>query len=120
VRAELDEDVPVSLAGRLGELGVDAETVYGEGLSGRSDPEVLSAASAEGRVVFTLDRGFGNIRAYPPGSHGGVVVFRLDDQSARAVTAAVEGLVLRHDLADLAGAVTVVHRGLLRIRRDGA
>jgi hypothetical protein len=56
VRVELDEDMPVSPAGRLGKLGVDAETVYGEGLAGRSDPEVLAAASAEGRMVFTLDR----------------------------------------------------------------
>jgi predicted nuclease of predicted toxin-antitoxin system len=93
--------------------------VFAEGLSGRSDPEVLAAATGEQRIVFTLDRGFGNIRAYPPGSHGGVVVFRLDVQPARAVATAVEDLVTHHDLADLAGAVTVVHRGLLRIRRDG-
>jgi hypothetical protein len=54
-----------------------------------------------------------NIRAYPPGSHTGIVIFRLDVQSARAVIAAVEDLVTHHDLADLAGVVAVAHRGLL-------
>ncbi|WP_368861807.1 DUF5615 family PIN-like protein [Frankia gtarii] len=58
-----------------------------EGLTGRCDPEVLAAAVEENRMVFTLGRGFGNIRTYPPGSHSGIVVFRLDDQSAHAVIA---------------------------------
>ncbi len=119
MKVKLDEAIPVSLAERLAKHGIDADTVFAERLSGGSDPEVRAVASAEQRIVFTLDRGFGNIRAYPPGSHGGIVVFRLDVQSARAVAAAVEDLVAQHDLADLVGAVTVVHRDLLRIRRDG-
>ncbi|WP_322753077.1 DUF5615 family PIN-like protein [Frankia sp. Cas3] len=118
MKVKLDEGLPVSLAERLGKHGVDADTVFAEHLSGSSDPEVLAAAVAESRIVFTLDRGFGNIRAYPPGSHCGIVVFRLDDQSARAVMAAVDDLVTHHDLADLVGAVTVAQRGLLRIRRQ--
>jgi predicted nuclease of predicted toxin-antitoxin system len=101
---------------RLGKFGIDADTVFDEQLAGRPDAEVLSVASGDGRIVFTLDRGFGNIRAYPPGSHRGIVVFRLDDQSARSAISAVENLVAHHDLADLVSAVTVVHRGLLRIR----
>ncbi|WP_131768698.1 DUF5615 family PIN-like protein [Candidatus Protofrankia californiensis] len=117
MRVKLDEGLPVSLAERLAKHGIDADTVFAEGLAGRSDPEILAAAVEEKRMVFTLDRGFGNIRTYPPGSHSGIVVFRLDDQSARAVIAAVEDLVIHHELADLAGAVTVAHRGLLRIRR---
>ncbi|WP_131747648.1 DUF5615 family PIN-like protein [Frankia sp. Cppng1_Ct_nod] len=120
MKVKLDEGLPVSLAGRLTALGVDADTVFDEKLAGCTDPEVLAAAGREGRIFFTLDRGFGNIQSYPPGSHGGIVVFRLDEQSARAVVVAVENLVTRHDLADLAGTVTVVHRGLLRIRRADA
>lgn len=93
--------------------------MFDEKLAGCSDAEVLSAADGEGRIVFTLDRGFGNIQSYPPGSHSGIVVFRLDEQSARAVVA-VDNLVTHHDLDDLVGTVTVVHCGLLRIRRaDG-
>ncbi len=117
MRVKLDEGLPVSLAERLAKYGIDADTVFAEGPAGRSDPDVLTAAVAENRIAFTLDRGFGNIRTYLPGSHSGIVVFRLDNQSARAVIAAVEDLITRHDLSDLVGAVTVAHRGLLRIRR---
>jgi predicted nuclease of predicted toxin-antitoxin system len=117
VKIKLDEGLPASLAERLAKHGIDADTVFAENLAGHTDPEVLAAAVAEQRIVFTLDRGFGNIRAYPPGSHSGIVVFRLDDQSARAAIAAVEDLITHLDLSDLAGAVTVAHRGLLRIRR---
>lgn len=116
-KVKLDEHLPCSLAAALIARGIDADTVADEGLSGATDPEVLAAAGGEGRIVLTLDRGFGDIRAYPPGTHTGIVVFRTDDQSAPAVTAAVLQLVEGHGFADLAGAITVVQGGLLRIRR---
>ncbi len=122
MKVKIDEDLPRSLAERLGKLGIDADTVFDEQLAGAAlTPRCCPwrVAMGDGRIVFTLDRGFGNIRAYPPGSHRGIVIFRLDDQSARAAISAVENLVAYHDLADLADAVTVVHRGLLRIRREG-
>lgn len=34
-------------------------------------------------MLITLDRGMGDIRAYPPGSHAGIVVLRLADNPAR-------------------------------------
>ena len=37
------------------------------------DPTVLAAATAENRLRITLDRGFGDVRAYPPRSHSGIV-----------------------------------------------
>jgi hypothetical protein len=43
-------------------------------------------------VLITLDRGMGDIRAYPPGSHAGIVVLRLTDQSAPAVDDAITEL----------------------------
>lgn len=117
MRVELDEHLPRSLVVRLHEYGVGADTVVDDGLTGRSDMDVFQASTAEGRMVCTLDRGFGDIRAHPPGPHPGIVVLRSDDQSAAAVVAGFVGLVRDHDLPDLAGAVTVLSRGLLRIRR---
>lgn len=116
-KVKLDEHLPRSLAELLTRRGIDADTVADEGLSGGSDPDVLAAAVSEGRIVFTLDRGFGDIRAYPPGAHPGIVVFRVEDQSASAVSRAVLELVDGHDLRHLVGTITVVQGGLLRIRR---
>jgi hypothetical protein len=77
---------------------------------------VVAAATAAGRVLISLDVGLGDIRAYPPGSHAGIVVLRLTDQSAAAVGKAVSDLAALTDADGLAGAVSVLQRGLLRIR----
>ncbi len=60
--------------------------------------------------------GWGDIRAYPPGSHAGIVVLRVPDQSAATVTKTISDLASLTELASLAGSVAVLQRGLLRIR----
>ena len=117
MRVKLDENVPASVLVPLSEAGVDVDTVAGEGLVGAADPAVLAAASGEGRVVVTMDRGFGDVRAYPPGSHGGIVVLRMDQQTPRRVAEAVRQLVATVELAALAGCVSVWRDGELRVRR---
>ncbi len=116
MRIKLDENMPRSAVEVLAKRGHDVDTVDDEGLRGHTDPEVLAAATADGRLLITLDRGLGDIRAYPPGSHGGVLVLRLADQSAATVRAAVADLADCHDLDALVGAVAVLQKGLLRIR----
>lgn len=66
--------------------------------------------------MVSLDAGMGDIRAYPPGSHAGIVVLRLADQSATAVTKAIGDLADLAEPGSLTGAVAVLQRGLLRIR----
>jgi len=67
VRIKLDEKLPVSLAALVADRGHDTDTVLSEGLLGEGDPEVATAANAAGRMLITLDKGFGDIRAHPPG-----------------------------------------------------
>ncbi|MDQ3931836.1 MAG: hypothetical protein M3252_03230 [Actinomycetota bacterium] len=45
---------------------------------------VLDAATRDDRLLLTLDRGLGDIRKHPPGTHAGVLVLRLDHQSPRS------------------------------------
>jgi len=116
VKFKLDEKLPVSSARSLAKSGHDVDTVAAEGLTGAADPDVVAAAAAEERMLITLDRGMGDIRAYPPGSHAGIVVLRLTDQSAPAVNDAITELANLAGLEALAGAVAVLQRGMLRIR----
>lgn len=116
MKFKLDENLPASSAAILSDAGHDADTVGQEGLSGAPDPDVVAAAAAAGRVLISLDVGLGDIRAYPPGSHAGIVVLRLTDQSAAAVSKAVSDLAALTNADGLAGAVSVLQRGLLRIR----
>ena len=86
MKFKLDENLPVSSAAILTSGGHDVDTVADEGLIGVPDRDVVAAATAAGRILISLDRGLGDIRAYPPGSHAGIVVLRLTDQSAAAAT----------------------------------
>jgi predicted nuclease of predicted toxin-antitoxin system len=115
VKFKLDENLPVSSAAILARAGHDVDTVGEEGLSGAPDPEVV-AATAAGRVLISLDVGLADIRAYSPGSHAGIVVLRLTDQSAAADSKALSDLAAAAMADSLAGAVAVLQRGLLRIR----
>ena len=116
MRVKLDENLPLSLGEVLVAHGHEVDTVLTEGLLGYPDPEVATSAKAEARLLITLDKGFGDIRAYPPGTHPGILVLRLTDESGTAVRQAISELLTHHRLDELAGSVTVLHRGRLRIR----
>jgi predicted nuclease of predicted toxin-antitoxin system len=116
VKVKLDENLPASLGEVLLAHDHEVDTVIAEDLGGHPDAEVAAAALAEGRLLITLDKGFGDIRAHPPGTHPGILVLRLADESAVAVRQAMTELLAHHRLEDLAGAVTVLHHGRLRIR----
>jgi hypothetical protein len=59
----------------------------------------------------------GDIRSYPPGTHAGIIVLRVDSQDAATVTKAVRSFLVSDDLGDLAGCLVVVRGHLARIRR---
>jgi predicted nuclease of predicted toxin-antitoxin system len=84
VKFKLDENLPVSSAAILTSADQNVDIVTDEGLTGAPDHDVVTAATAAGRILISLDRGLGDIRAYPPGSHAGIVVLRLTDQSTTA------------------------------------
>ena len=72
-----DENLPVSATAILAGAGHDVDTVTHEGLIGAPDRDVVAAATAAGPILISLDRGLGDIRAYPPGSYADIVVLRL-------------------------------------------
>jgi predicted nuclease of predicted toxin-antitoxin system len=117
VRVKLDENLPDSVITILGRVDHDVDTARAEGLRGAKDPAVVAGATADGRLLLTLDRGLGDIRAYAPGTHAGILVIRLNHQSPRAIRDAVERIAVTVDFADLRGCVAVWRDGELRVRR---
>jgi predicted nuclease of predicted toxin-antitoxin system len=71
MRAKLDENMPIEAVDLVRAAGWDCETVYDEGLSGVGDSDVAEVCQPEGRVLFTLDLDFADIRAYPPSEYLG-------------------------------------------------
>lgn len=117
MRLKLDENLPHDLAESLRDHGHDIHTVIEEQLAGQPDPVVVTAASDEGRMLLTLDRGIGDVRRYPPGSHAGIVAIRPATQDPPTVIALVRLFPAADGLDDLYDCVTIVEPERIRIRR---
>lgn len=110
MRFKLDENLPHDLTAALTARGHDVDTVLDENRSGQKDPVVITAAGADERMLITLDRGIGDIRQYPPGSHAGVLVLRAASQDPDSIIELVQRLLRSHDPADLAGYTATSNR----------
>jgi len=117
VKIKLDENLPHDLKSLLRSYGHDVVDVPEEQLSGAEDPPVLAAATTEGRLLMTFDTDFADIRHYPVGSHGGIVVFRLADQRWAELAKAVQKLLTAMSLEELAGSLAIVEATRIRYRR---
>lgn len=117
MRVKLDENIPTSAARPLRGAGHDIDTVIDENLSGADDADVLRPATTADRLVVTLDRGFGDILSYPPGSTGASSSSAPADQSPAAVVSDLERLRSEVDLAELGRSIAVFRDGELRVRR---
>lgn len=114
---KLDEDLSPLVAEPLQAAGHDVATVLGQGWSGLKDPEQWARIGLESRLLITADKGFGDVRAYPPGSHPGILLLRADGESILEYRALVERVLAKHNLAALVGTTTVATPRSIRIRR---
>jgi len=117
VRFKLDENLPNDLAEALRQHHHDVHDVRAEGLAGSPDTAVLGAASTEERVFLTFDTDFADVRRYPPGSHAGIVVFRLHDQRWATLRDPIQRLLDGDAMAGLSGGLAIVEETRVRLRR---
>jgi predicted nuclease of predicted toxin-antitoxin system len=117
MKIKLDHNLSRHLRDTLEKFGHDVDTAFDEGLAGATDKEVLHEASSQARILFTLDTDFLNLKTYPPGNHGGVVVFRPTRQGALAISDVVEAFVRSADLRKYRRRTALVERTRIRIFR---
>jgi predicted nuclease of predicted toxin-antitoxin system len=118
MRVKLDENLPAELADDLRRLGHLVDTVSDEGLEGRADPVVAGAARRGGRCLFSLDKGLGDVRQYPPNAYHGIVLWRLRRVGRMAVRRSVlEVLPEIEKRQSLKGLLLVVSDSGIRMRR---
>jgi predicted nuclease of predicted toxin-antitoxin system len=117
MKIKLDENLSRHLKGSLINLGHDVTTAAEENLLGQPDSQVAAAARIEGRMLFTLDVKFADIRQYPPGDHPGFVLFRPASFGPLAVNRFVEAFVRTTDLDQFVKCVVVVEPLQIRVRR---
>ena len=117
VRIKLDENLPDRLVTVLTTLGHDVDTVHGEQLTGRADPEVWSAAQSARRFLITQDLDFSDIRRYRPGTHAGLLLVRLPRPGRNALLDRVTALFRTEQIENWAGCLVVATDQKVRIRR---
>ena len=117
MKVKLDENLPVRLVAILGELGHEVDTVPSEKLAGKPDLDVWSAVRTARRFFITQDLDFSDIRQFAPGSHPGILVVRLRQPGANALSDRIPAALKEHPLDSLAGCFAVLSDRKLPIRR---
>lgn len=112
-----DMGVSMSTVSALRQLGHDAVHLRDQGLMRMVDADIVEKALAEGRVVLTFDLDFGEIMAVSNDARPSVILFRLRNQTPRAVTPRLVHVIgeCQEQLAD--GAFVTVEDYGYRVRR---
>lgn len=114
---KVDEDMPPVAAVWLREKGYQASTVVAQGMGGWKDAALWQAIQADNQFLLTADKGFGDIRAHPHSSHGGILLLRPDDDGIRPMLDLLKMVLAEVDMRQLKGAISVATPRGLRIRR---
>lgn len=114
MRILADENFPRSVVDELRFAGHDVLWIRTE-CPGIADHEVLARAQAEGRVLFTFDKDFGEL-AYCSGlpSGCGIVLFRVSLNSPEQVASRIVTLIGSRD--DWVGHFAVIDDVKIRLR----
>jgi predicted nuclease of predicted toxin-antitoxin system len=115
---KVDEDVPPIAAAWLREKGYEASTVVEQGMGGWKDAALWEAVQADKQFLLTADKGFGDIRAHPPGSHNGVLLLRPDVDGIRPILDLLKMVLEEIDIFQLIGTISVASPRGLRVRRE--
>jgi predicted nuclease of predicted toxin-antitoxin system len=116
VRFKVDENLPEELSQLLRDTGWDSFTVVAQQLGGEKDPQLAQICATEARILVTFDRGFSNIRLYPPSNSPGMIVFRLKSQDKPHVLAVALRLIEALRRRELRNELWIVHENRIRIR----
>jgi predicted nuclease of predicted toxin-antitoxin system len=114
---KVDEDLPRSAVNFLREQGYDAVNVVEQRMGGWKDPALWNAIQEEKRFLVTADKGFADVRAFPPGKHAGILLLRPDEDGIRPVLELLQQVLKSSKLEDLTGTTTVASPRGIRIRK---
>ena len=110
-----DEGVDSQIVAALRKEGYDVLYVI-EFDAGASDPEVLSVANEEDRILITRDKDFGELVFRLKKVHSGIMLNRLYQLDSKTKADVVLGVLKKYG-EKLYGAYTVIQPGRVRIRK---
>lgn len=87
------------------------------GLSGQPDDVVFAWAQQRQSLIMTFDEDFTDQRAFPLGSHAGIIRLRIWPTTIEETQRALDRLLAEVPDAELARALVIIDREAIRIRR---
>ncbi|MEW6717570.1 MAG: DUF5615 family PIN-like protein [Chloroflexota bacterium] len=114
---KVDEDLPRAAVQILLEYGYEAVNVVDQNMGGWKDLPLWKVIQQEKRFLVTADKGFADVRAYPPGKHAGVLLLRPDNDGIRPVLELLNKVLKSYVLQNLTGTITVATPRGIRIRK---
>jgi len=118
VNFKVDENLPTEGASVLNDAGHNASTIIDEAMEGVHDIAVLERCASAQRILVTLDLDFGDIRAYPPDTHSGIVILRPHRQDKKSIMHLITGLLSVLDKENPTGSLWIVEPGRIRIHEE--
>ena len=112
---KLDENLPDTVIATLRRHGHEGVTARQQELKGVPDAVLHRACKDASEALITTDMDFADIRAYPPGTHPGILVLRLKRQSAPAVVRALNAYFSSRPSL-LASELVIIEESRYRIR----
>jgi predicted nuclease of predicted toxin-antitoxin system len=117
---KVDEDLPQAVAETLRWHGYSCSTVLEQGMGGWKDPVLWETVQAHHQFLITADKGFGDVRRYPLGTHGGILLLRPSEDGIPALLDLVnKTLASIPSLETLTGLLAVASPQGLRVKRPG-
>ena len=96
---KVDEDIPPIVTVWLREKGFVASTVFEQEMGGWKDAASWQAVQTNQQFLITADKGFGDIRVYPPGTHTGILLLRPDEVGIRPILDLLKMVLREVDLS---------------------
>lgn len=87
------------------------------GLSGQRDQVLFAWAQDHAALIITFDEDFSDQRAFPVGSHSGIVRLRVWPTTIKETQIALDRLLSEVSDEELARSLVIIDREAIRIRR---
>ena len=112
-----DESIFSATVSVLRQYGHDVKDIRELGFSGIDNGEVIEVAKKESRILFTVDKHFGNILKFPVGSNPGVVLLRIKPLTIEKVHPILEDFLKIVKEKEIRNSLVVIDNIKIRIRR---
>jgi predicted nuclease of predicted toxin-antitoxin system len=115
----LDQNIPEAIGAWLEELGLGliVNHVKKVNMTSASDETIFEFAQRDKWLIVTFDEDFADRRVYPLGSHCGVIRLRIWPTTIEEIQAALLRLLNQFSISDLYGALVIIDRRHIRVRR---